>query len=149
VCDVGIGCGAFLEAMVAIGWEPYGIDVNPVAVSWLRERGWLHDLQDRAANRLIDVWSFWDVLEHIPDPSVYWRAANCPGVRVAMSLPIFDNLAKIRESKHYRPDEHYLYFTDDGIKWYMAEHGFKLLTQNRAEVDAGREEIGSYLFVRE
>lgn len=145
VCDVGIGCGSFLSHMADHGWDVLGMDVNPRAQTWLHTRGWDHDLARQEVNAKIGIWTFWDVLEHIPDPTPFWNVMP-KGTQVAISMPIYPTLGDVKRSKHYRPDEHYLYFTDEGLIWYMRQHGFAHLWHHTQETAAGREDIGTHLF---
>jgi hypothetical protein len=134
--DIGIGSGAFIRARP----RTFGCDVNPVATAWLESRG-LHrdDLENFAA------YSFWDVLEHVSTPAGYFdRMRN--GAHVFISMPIFAHLEDVRGSKHYKPNEHFYYFTEAGFIAWMALHGFRHLESNVAETLAGRESIGSFAF---
>jgi hypothetical protein len=146
--DVGIGCGSFLEAMRtpygnAVG---YGYDVNPKAVAWLMERGQWIDPCERALPAWVDCFTFWDTLEHLPEPAELLRLA--PG-HVFIALPTFDHLGSVTFSKHHRPDEHYWYWTITGLQRYMADAGFACLEVNHAETQAGREAITSFAFRRD
>jgi hypothetical protein len=149
LCDVGIGCGAFVEEMLirycqrAAGTTPAvrGYDVNPEGVTWLRRRGVYHS--PYAAP--VDAVSLWDVLEHIPD-----FAPLLSQVRkfVFISIPIFRSPSHARYSKHYRPDEHCWYFTHNGLVATMEWHGFKFVECHSEEVAAGREDVESFTFIR-
>ena len=67
--DVGVGSGEFIRAR---GANTFGYDVNPAAEAWLRAEGrWANDLDGFRA------YSFWDVLEHVPDPDVYLGRMVC------------------------------------------------------------------------
>ena len=58
------------------------------------------------------------------------------------------DLNKIRESKHYRPGEHLLYWTEKGFVDWMFEKGFRFLEKRTFEIQAGREDILSFAFIR-
>lgn len=138
VLDIGIGSGEF----IAHRPRTCGFDVNPKAVDWLRRRGlFASRLEEFAA------FTFWDVLEHVPDPGEYLDRVRLHGF-VFASLPIFAALDRIRESRHYRPGEHLQYFTRDGFETWMHCHGFMLLDRRTFEIDAGRDGIYSYAFKR-
>lgn len=138
VCDVGIGAGVFISKR----GNTWGVDVNPVAQAWLKERGlWAEDLSRFSA------FTFFDVLEHLPEPGRYLQHVPIGGY-VFASLPIFDDLNRIRESRHYKPGEHLLYFTENGFIDWMWMHGFKVLERTDFETVAGRESILSFAFQR-
>ena len=137
VTDIGIGCGQFVASRA----RTTGFDINPVGVTWLEARGKFHDPYAVA----VDAVTFWDSLEHIPDP-----APLLANVRhwVFVSLPIFRDLPHVLRSKHYKPGEHYWYFTDAGFVSFMAAHGWRLVERNLEETEIGREDIASYAFKR-
>lgn len=137
IIDVGIGCGEFI---LARGCATRGHDVNPKAIAWLKEQGlWAPDLRGAVGV------TFWDVLEHVPEPDGYFDQL-APGALVFACLPIFEDLARIRESKHYRPDEHYYYWTEHGFVRWMIAKNFDLLDRQDFETRAGRESILSFAF---
>jgi hypothetical protein len=141
VCDIGIGSGAFIEAMAqGEGPHAYGDDVNPAAVKWLKDRG-LHLYEPLQADGIC----LWDVLEHIPD---FAPVLNRARRFVFLSLPICRDEFHARTFKHFRPREHCWYFTDTGIVAAMAYNGFKLIERHDFEVEAGREDVRSFTFMR-
>lgn len=139
VVDVGIGCGAFIEGRR--GWT-WGYDVNPVGVEWLNRCGRWCD--PYAAP--VEAVSFWDVLEHIPDPG-----ALLANVRrwVFVSVPIVPGDGPPpRDWKHLRPDEHCWYWTRAGFVGWMASHGFELVERSDFETRLGREDVETFVFRR-
>ena len=138
VIDVGIGSGEFIKKRE----NTYGLDVNPVAIEWLKRN-------DLWAERLCEVGAvtFWDVIEHVPTPEVYLRQIALHAY-VFTSIPIFYGLGGIRLSKHYRPGEHLYYWTERGFIDWMELHGFMLIDEQDFEIQAGRESIYSFAFKR-
>lgn len=137
VTDIGIGSGEFVEAMPC-----YGTDINPHAVKWLKRRKVHND--PLSAKVETPVLTFWDVLEHIPDPKPLLDMAQV----VLTSLPIYDNVQECLASKHLRPGEHLWHFTNGGIKRFMHLAGFKFIAADNFETQAGREGIITYAFRR-
>lgn len=139
--DIGIGSGAFIEAARAAKIPAYGYDVNPAGHRWLMERGlWIEPYLTP-----VDAISCWDVLEHIPNFAPLLRQVRR---YVFVSIPIFRNVEHVLKSKHFRPDEHCWYFTASGLEYVFLEHGFKLIEANTMETDLGREDIGTFVFMR-
>lgn len=137
VLDVGIGCGQFIESR---GGETYGVDINPAGVRWLNERGLY-----RPWDRPIECMTFWDSFEHFPEPtSVVANATRF----VFVSIPIFNDHDHAARSKHFRPDEHYWYFTEGGMVSLMARMGFNCLYIGDTETTLGREDISTFVFSR-
>jgi hypothetical protein len=136
VLDIGVGCGEFIKKRNGT----YGYDINPKAVEWLLECGLYRDCFSD-----FDAFTMWDVLEHVETPEQYFINIR-PASFLFLSLPIFGDLAKIRESKHYRPGEHLYYWTRDGLIEWMLLHKFELCGHSDFETQAGRESIESFAF---
>jgi len=118
--------------------ECIGFDVNEIAMEWLgSERRWNHEH--------IACMTFWDSLEHIPDPAPL--LAKCEKLAF-ISTPIFKHCEHCMHSKHLKMPEHLWYFTEKGLCRYMAELGFALIGASRIEELVGREDIGTYVFQR-
>src|SRR2546425_4529790 len=103
--DVGCGLGLFLLALDPARWERYGLEVMPAAHQEAARR--------LGADRIVtaeltaaefppehfDVVTFWDALEHLPDPV---RALNAafrllrPGGLALLRLPNFAGYAARR-----------------------------------------------------
>ena len=140
VLDVGIGSGEFIRRRP----NTFGTDVNPLALAWLDQEG-------RRGGNTSDyqAFTFWDVLEHIDQPDRHYFRHMPQGSFLFTSLPIFRDLKRVRESKHYKPGEHLYYWTEDGFIRWMADYRFRLLERNEAESAAGRESIVSFAFKRD
>lgn len=139
--DVGVGCGAFIDERTKWRRKTFGWDVNPASLAWLDQRGLLVDPYMVP----FDAASLWDVLEHIPD---FTQLIANVRSWLFLSLPIFRDVEHALVSKHYRPDEHYWYFTRDGLVAVMHMLGFDLIEENDMETKLGREDIGSFAFCR-
>lgn len=137
--DIGVGDGAFIRAR---GGETYGYDINPFARTILKGTGKWFDV---SVVDSMESASFWDALEHIADPLeiIQKVAAYC-----FVSIPIFRDRHHILTSKHYRPDEHYWYFTRAGIISWFWDAGFVCQEMNGMETMLGREDIDTFVFVK-
>lgn len=138
VLDIGIGSGEFIKSRP----NTFGTDINPKAIQWLKDRKRFSD-----SFAAFEGFTFWDVLEHVPDPNDYFRQIH-KGAHLFTSIPIFTDLLLVRASRHYRPDEHYYYFTERGLVDWMKSHRFDLLDRQDFETRAGRDSILSFAFVR-
>ncbi len=141
VLDIGIGSGEFIEKAP---FEMYGFDVNPVGLQWLQDRNILIDPYVSIPN-FIQALTFWDVIEHIPEPQILFNQIR-RGCHLFTSLPIFKDVTKFRESKHFKPNEHFYFFSKDGFIEFMGDSGFDCLEVNAAETFAGREDILTFAF---
>lgn len=140
VLDIGVGSGEFIE------WRKrtWGYDVDPKAVAWLKANNkWCEHFS------WFRAFTFWDVIEHLPDPEDLYFKYMFSGTRLFTCLPIFDDLHRIRESKHYRPGEHFYYFTARGFIAWMKLHRFELIGRAAFECEAGRDSILTFAFERQ
>ena len=106
VLDVGCGNGAFLEAMQARGYAVEGIDISTSIVTELNARG----IPARHGDFLVepyegtfDLITFWDVLEHLRNPSDFiGRAAGLlsPGGWILAKTPGFGRGAVLACGAH-------------------------------------------------
>lgn len=139
--DVGIGSGEFI---INSKVKTYGYDINPVGVEWLKQRNIFVDPYQEIPSDVMG-WTFWDVIEHIPEPQHLFEKIPS-GHYIFVSIPIFENLKKIRENKHFKPNEHYYYFTKNGFIQTICNYGFEFLESNDHETLAGREGILTFAF---
>lgn len=142
--DVGIGDGAYLEALKKAQptWENIrGFDVNPAGVDWLKENDSWGDLY----HRTWDVATFWDSLEHIRNPD---KALARVKKTALISIPIFSGVKHVLASKHYRPDEHFWYFTRQGFARFIWREGFAIIEHSLGEQAAGREDVETFVIAR-
>lgn len=142
--DVGIGDGAFLRRVDEFkAWlEPFGCDVNPAGVAWLVERGQLSGFEEPAS---FDMVTFWDSLEHIRDPRPALAAARHVAI---VSLPVFTSAEHAIASKHFKPREHFWYFTRHGFCQFADREGFDVVDVLATESALGREEIETFVLKR-
>lgn len=145
--DVGIGSGAFLEAMRREGGllpAAFGTDVNPVALAWLEERR----LKFTPGTSIPDMHvTMWDVFEHLEDP---WGfvAGMSPGAMLFVSMPVYDCGEAVLRSRHFRRDEHRWYWTAAGFCADAHRNGFALREFSDMESRLGRDSIGTFVLER-
>lgn len=138
IVDIGIGSGHFIESRKAM---TYGYDVNPIAIRWLIDR----DLWWDPFARDPEAIACWDSLEHLSRPETLVRNVKS---MIFLSIPIFLSLDHVIRSKHYKPDEHFWYFTRNGIINWMHRYEFDLVEDSQMETNLGREDIGTFVFKR-
>ena len=130
--DVGYGNGAFLKAASIIPHR-YGKDVTGVQVPGV-------SIVDNY--KQVDVITFNDCLEHIPDLSFL---ATLPCETLVISLPWchstghwFDN-----QYKHRKPDEHLHHFNADSLSLFLYAMGWNCVAVSNHE-DVVRESPGHW-----
>ncbi len=142
ILDIGVGSGEFIRQSSLI---TYGYDINPVAIRMLKEQNkYLDPVDINKAPHKIEGVSLWDTLEHIPNPSGLLN--NFVDQYLFISIPIFTDLLQVKRSKHYRPNEHYYYFTTQGLISFMDMHDYSLVELSLGESEAGREDIQTFVF---
>jgi hypothetical protein len=143
ILDVGVGDGAFLRT----AWDRLnranakGYDINPAGVAWLREQNAYGDLY-------AERWpfaTFWDSLEHIRNPA---RALAQVARAAIVSIPIFTSAEHALASKHFKPSEHYWYFTHAGFGAFADRCGFDVVDWSDGESRIGREDIETFVLAR-
>jgi hypothetical protein len=135
--DVGVGSGQIVRTRE----NTFGYDINSIAICMLKGMGKYADINDS----VFPAYSFFDSFEHIKDHSTLLNLMH-PGTKIFMSIPIFRNISHALSSRHFRPEEHYWYFTTQGLLRYMVDYGFCCLDVDNFEIRSGREDILSFVF---
>lgn len=143
VLDVGAASGQFVRQARSCGFAAMGFDVIPEAVKRLRTAGQYADNPGG-----FDVVTMWDSLEHMDEPE-HWLGRVRKGGLLIVAIPVFESLRNVRESKHYKPGEHLVYWAAQGFIEWMALYGFRLIETSAHETDAGRDSIGAFAFCRD
>ncbi|MNR06187.1 hypothetical protein D3C85_1222500 [compost metagenome] len=138
--DIGIGGGRYVQE----SWSN-GYDVCEDAVKWLRNLGAYRDPYEANSTGPVRHVTCWDSLEHIPEPEKL--LAQVTGW-LFVSMPIYNDMADVLQSKHYKPGEHLHYWTLPGFVNWCEAQGFELQEANHAESELGREGITSFAFKR-
>lgn len=149
--DYGCGSGYFIKELAKKTKlnTIYGYDVLEKTTDWLKGKGIYYDLEKEDQELYpLGCITMWDVIEHLPEPRKVLDKIK-KGTYLLISVPLTNNLSKLKEWKHYRPYEHLHYWTYVGFVEYMIKAGFKLLDRNYNETLAGREDIWSFTFIKE
>jgi SAM-dependent methyltransferase len=100
VLDVGCGTGGTMERLRALGGEPVGLDVEPLALAFCRARGHSRLLLGSATalpftDGAFDAVIALDVLEHIDDDAAAAREIGrvlAPGGALYISVPAYQSM---------------------------------------------------------
>jgi hypothetical protein len=93
-----------------------------------------------------DLITFWDVIEHFSDMEEVFRTIERVGADyVAITTPVMGPDTVLEVWKHYKPGEHFLYFTEEELIKLFEDHGYKKIRSGYPEC-AIREDIFSILF---
>ena len=136
VLDVGCATGDFLLVAQERGWEALGVDPSPAReqalAAGVRIIGRTIDDADVAPHS-VDLITFWDVLEHLPDPVASLRRARellAPGGLVAATVPnagsAVARLSGPRWFGYKTAGEHLQFFTAATITRCFEAAGFQV-----------------------
>ena len=99
--DVGASSGAWLETSQEQGLQGIGVELGEATAARARARGLdvrtgtLEQALPGLEGKAFDLITFWDVLEHLPDPRDELRLARrllAPGGKIAATLPNIEGL---------------------------------------------------------
>lgn len=133
VIDCGCGSGAFLWALGRAGIKGVGVEISAEIISLLHARG-LEAVQGKAPDF---PWigpepyalTFFEVLEHFPDPSAVIRALKerFPRARILASVPSPLRpglLLHGRRGLSDRPPNHFLMWTPRALQLFFTRMGY-------------------------
>lgn len=130
--DFGCGAGDFIKTAASL-YRVCGVEANDDSASLARQRGHTVRTFSDLSSFSVDCITFFDSLEHVPDvearfPVIVqglsdngWVIISMPQVKERVSSEWFSSW------RHNRPDEHLVYFTVDGLKYFLGRHGFDVL----------------------
>lgn len=127
IIDTGYGAGDFMKFARQQVPEVYGIDVTglPVPEGCLKIDDYLK----------VDVCTWWDVLEHIPDIS-FLKTLNCETVVISLPNCRIEEKGEewfANEYPHRKPGEHIRHFSEDSLIATMLNYGWKCIAVSKHE----------------
>jgi 2-polyprenyl-3-methyl-5-hydroxy-6-metoxy-1,4-benzoquinol methylase len=146
VLDVGCAAGFFLEVMRDEGFDVWGLEISAPIAAEARRRlgtdrihvGSLTDAPYEAGQ--FDLITFWDVVEHLPDPIDYLRRAHQllrpDGSLLIETQNVESRFARLmgRRWQHFKQAEHLYHFSPSTARSLLEAAGFRTerLTGRRA-----------------
>ncbi|MEZ5964083.1 MAG: class I SAM-dependent methyltransferase [Planctomycetota bacterium] len=132
--EIGCGAGDHLAAMVELGWDAQGIDVDPAAVATARSRS-LHvtcgEVGDAGfAAHSFDAIGLSHVIEHVDDPLRLLRVCRSllrPDGSLVLVTPNTDSFGHARYGRAWLsldPPRHLRLFTPAGLDRLVRAAGF-------------------------
>lgn len=137
VLEVGFGSGLFLKAMQELGWACYGVEPNPTATQFARERLKLEVVTGdifAVTRQNFDLIAMWDVLEHTPSPRKNLQQAWAllkPQGRLALSFPNWESFERHFFKERWialDAPRHFYHFSQATITRLLRECGFEILS---------------------
>jgi 2-polyprenyl-3-methyl-5-hydroxy-6-metoxy-1,4-benzoquinol methylase len=136
VLDVGCGNGSFLAWARELGWECYGVEIDPVAADVARNLGVailgseVRELGTEYAGSF-DAITLSHVIEHLYDPMEVLRQCWSllkPGGSIWLETPNTDSLGYEVYGSHWRGLEaprHLVLFNTASLRWSLEHAGFE------------------------
>ncbi len=94
--------------------------------------------------RKLDITTFFDSLEHMNRLDII---SLLNSRYIVISIPILEKNQQLFEWKHFRPNEHIWYFTEDAlIKLMTIKFNYKFILKDDFETQLGRDCILTFLF---
>lgn len=142
VLDVGCAAGYFLRVMRDAGYETYGVELSSaIAQHAIDELGadriFVGTLAEAAgapgfAANSFDLITFWDVIEHVPDPQALLRQAASmlkpDGALIIETQNVDSRFASLlgRRWHHFKHEEHIYHFSPSTMPRLLAQGGFRV-----------------------
>jgi 2-polyprenyl-3-methyl-5-hydroxy-6-metoxy-1,4-benzoquinol methylase len=137
ILELGPGGGCFLSEARKRGYQPYGIELNPIEARWINEN--LHipcesmPLGEASfGGKHFDIIYHRDVLSHLSDPIAVFREINRAMEKDGLLMFETGNIADVHEkymkyfSQFSYPD-HLFFFGEQSLKTLLEQTGFKCI----------------------
>lgn len=136
ILDVGCSTGIFLEEARLQGFDAYGVELSKWAFKKAESKGlkvFNSTLKEAVfPDKLIDVATMWDVLEHVTDPlgelKEIYRILSYNGILV-LTTPDFSSFPSRLFGKGWQSIslQHIYYFTPETLEKMLSASGFSII----------------------
>jgi 2-polyprenyl-3-methyl-5-hydroxy-6-metoxy-1,4-benzoquinol methylase len=140
--DIGCGNGSFMYKAKELGFDVYGIDIDPKSIQAASEKLGLKNVYNMILDEFVeyakkeglkfDVITFFHVLEHQTDPSGFTQKVKellNPGGKVVGAVPdrdrLFAELSRIWNNYDF-PPHHFLWFNKKALENTFLINSFKV-----------------------
>ena len=132
--DIGCGNGQYLRTAMQLGWEAWGVDLDPLAVEAAKKTGATVSQGGFPDTGLpsghFDIVTLSHVIEHIYDPLAALQEAFRvlkPGGKIWLATPNLESFGHARFRSHWRglePPRHLILFTSQSLVKVLVAAGF-------------------------
>jgi SAM-dependent methyltransferase len=132
--EVGCGGGLLLRVASELGWEPHATEISSSCIAllepWLGARLYTGEFPEAPFEPAsFDLIVMAEVIEHLPTPAAYLRAAHrllVPGGTLFLTTPNYHGVSYRLWGNGWRvvADEHLNYFDPQSIKRLVESAGF-------------------------
>ena len=134
--DIGFGEGGLLRIAQEFGWECFGTEISPQALSYGQQQGWVVSDQAMYDTHFVaqgfDVVTMIELLEHVQNPHQLLRMAAKllrPGGVLYLTTPNANSLNRRLLGLKWSvisPPEHLTIWTVQGLRLALSRTGFQL-----------------------
>ena len=149
--DIGCGNGSYVREMEQLGWEAYGLEMNPDVARYAREQlnlkvlaGHLPD--PRFETGFFGVVTMWDSFEHMANPCAVLSDIHrvlTPGGLLIFSTPNFNSIYRRIFGKKWfniAAPLHYYFYAYETLPRLLSKNGFRLVKVRYPLGTAGLQE---------
>ncbi len=159
VLDIGCAAGFFLSVARERGWDVKGIEISEYAANYARKSGLdVHcgplETFNPAGEKLFDVVTLWDVIEHVRSPRSDLEKVSRllkPGGWLVLATPDVDSLTHwlFRDRwMGFKDDEHLFFFSKKTLTQLLDQCGFQVVLSKfegkYVSLDLFKRRIGCY-----
>lgn len=138
ILDIGCGGGQTLKVLDDLGWDTYGIDIDPHAVRMARSKGLHHILHgsytklNMYPDNFFDTIRLYHVIEHLDRPDICVRLAYAKlkkGGELLIGTPNIDSLIGILGGTYWfnlDTPRHLYIFTPQTLRRLLQKYGFRV-----------------------
>lgn len=132
--DVGCANGQFIEYANRLGMAGAGIDISEEMVEAARKNGLQCAVKDLfELDGKYDMLTFWDVLEHVPDPRRMLeksRSLLSVGGEIVIQTPCTGMISELFGERwlYYLPVQHLHLFSQESLFRLLSETGFAVVS---------------------
>ena len=134
--DVGCSTGFLLEEAQTRGWKAIGLELNPLAASYGRQRGLTiieKTLDEVPVETQFSAITLFDVLEHLPNPAQAIKLVRkrlLPGGNVYIYVPNWNSASRmllgVADAHFIWPTHHLTYFTPATLDAFLSRNSFSV-----------------------
>lgn len=130
ILDIGCNIGSFLSAAKELGFSPTGIEPNPAAAQYCKERNYdiINSFFDpnvlTGKEGFFDIIHMGDITEHVARPLELIKSVKTftkPGGYMLISTPNIDS--SIARMFQIKPNEHIFYFDKESLEYLILNAG--------------------------
>jgi SAM-dependent methyltransferase len=133
--EIGAGAGYFLDEARRVGYSPFGLELNPIQVKYIRDRFNIDCEQSNIGpgifgGRKFDIVYHCDVLSHFYDPIKEFRKMReimRPGAILAFETGYVGDEKHLRYIRSLQLPDHLYFFSENNLKQLLGMTGFKLI----------------------